>query len=353
MIHQNVQLHNVVELEEAEAGGVLLSRFPRSVRKRLSPLGRMVAQESAGVEFRFVTAAKSFRIAVGSLPSPLAPSELVGQDLFVFRGAFFHSRHQLTPGRVNYVTIANINGTDPFDSILAPSASGCGFSHNVWRVMFGRYPGVFFGLDTFDFNVRLPLAAELPSHRWLAYGSSITSGAGVTLHHNAYIYHAARIAGLDVYNQGLSGSCLCEQDVASYFAARHDWDVITLEVGVNMRGTFDVHAFEDRVTGLIQAITEAHLRKPVALISVFPNSESRGHTRAMDSESTRREEGYNAVLESLANKWPNVSVVKGSEILRDFSTLTIDLIHPSDFGHAEMGRNLAPHLAGLLKTTEQ
>lgn len=65
-------------------------------------------------------------------------------------------------------------------------------------------------LETYGFGHRPPLPDELPEKRWLAYGSSITNGAFPGLHHNSYIYHAARIAGLDVLNHGISGSCLCD-----------------------------------------------------------------------------------------------------------------------------------------------
>ena len=95
MIHENI------ELEEAAGGGLHLRRIPKAVRDCLSPLGRMVSQESAGCELRFVTEADSFRVAVSSVPSCLAPWELHNQDVFVFKGPFFHSHLRLEPGKVN------------------------------------------------------------------------------------------------------------------------------------------------------------------------------------------------------------------------------------------------------------
>jgi hypothetical protein len=89
MNYENTELHNTVEIEPAAGGGVHLRRYPKAVRDCLSPLGRMVSQESAGCELRFVTEAESIRVAVSSLPSPLVPYELHNQDLFVFRGDFF------------------------------------------------------------------------------------------------------------------------------------------------------------------------------------------------------------------------------------------------------------------------
>jgi hypothetical protein len=63
-----IEFHNVTELESAATGGRTLRRFPASVRNTLSPLGRMVSQDAAGCEIRFVTEAQSF-----ALPSPPRP----------------------------------------------------------------------------------------------------------------------------------------------------------------------------------------------------------------------------------------------------------------------------------------
>ncbi|MGC8553288.1 MAG: hypothetical protein ACP5O7_10540 [Phycisphaerae bacterium] len=60
LTHDEIGFHNVAALEPADGGGLYLRRFPQSVRQSLSPLGQMVSQESAGVELRFVTKAKSF-----------------------------------------------------------------------------------------------------------------------------------------------------------------------------------------------------------------------------------------------------------------------------------------------------
>ena len=101
MIHQDLEFHNVVELEPSTTGGVTLRRFPSEVRQSLCPLGRMVSQDTAGCEIRCVTEAPSLRLAIETQPFFLAPYEVHGQDLLVFRGAFFHSRHMMEPGKVN------------------------------------------------------------------------------------------------------------------------------------------------------------------------------------------------------------------------------------------------------------
>jgi hypothetical protein len=60
-ISERIDFHNVTETELQADGGLALFRVPRSVRDTLSSLGRMVAEDSAGIEIRFVTDAPAFR----------------------------------------------------------------------------------------------------------------------------------------------------------------------------------------------------------------------------------------------------------------------------------------------------
>ena len=276
MIYKNLEFHNTIELEPAVSGGLAIHRYPREVRDCLSPLGRMVSQESAGCELRFVTEAESIRIAVSSLPSTLAPWELHNQDVFIFKGAFFHSHVRLEPGKVNHINLTDIGGgvKNAFLALKPEVRNTDYFSHNVWRVMFGRYPAVFHELETYGYPVRPPKPDELPKQRILFYGSSITNGASPTLYHLAYVQQTARHLKADAINQGLSGSCHCEKEMAEYLAGRDDYDIISLELGVNMRGGFTPEEFKKRSHYLIETIIKAHPDKPVFLIAIYPNAQS-------------------------------------------------------------------------------
>ena len=95
---------------------------------------------------------------------------------------------------------------DRFSRVNPEVLKSCAFSPDVWRVCMGRFPASFIDLTTNHAPCRAPLPSEMPSRRWLAYGSSITNGASPTGHHLAYVYHAARQLRADVYNMGLSGA---------------------------------------------------------------------------------------------------------------------------------------------------
>ncbi len=350
MIHQDVALHNVVELESAPGGGTFLRRYPAEIRNILSPLGRIVSQDAAGVEIRFVTDSASFRLDIASLPNVLSPWEMHHQDLVIFRGAFLHSHHRLTPGRINHINVANFGGVEAFDAVTASAARGCGFAPNVWRILLGRYPAVFHGLDTYGHARRPPKPDELPKHRWIAYGSSITNGASPTVHHNSYLYHAARQASLDVFNLGLSGACLCEAQVADHLAGRDDWDVMTLELGVNMRGHVEADEFRRRAEEMLWKITTRHPDRRLVLITIFPNAATTAHTATPDAPVSVRQDAFDDILRQLA-AGRNITLIEGSDILDDFACLSVDLIHPSDYGHARMGMNLGRNLSDLLALT--
>jgi len=344
VIHENIELHNTVELEEAAGGGVHLRRIPRAVRDCLSPLGRMVSQDSAGCELRFVTEAESFRVSVSSLPSCLAPWEVHNQDVFVFKGAFFHSHARLEPGKVNYLNFSDIGGgvKNAFLTLQPGVRDTDYFSHNVWRILFGRYPAILHEVDTYGYPVRPPTPEELPKKRILFYGSSITNGASPSLYHLCYVQQTARHLKADALNLGLSGACHCEKEMADYLARREDWDMISLELGVNMRMGFTPGEFQARSRYLIEQVIARHPHKPVFLITIFPNGQS--PQNALEAgDIQRNQESFCQILHDTVEelRHPQLHLLEGRDILTDYAGITTDLIHPGDYGHSEMGLNLA------------
>lgn len=328
----NISFHNVAETETQPDGGLILRRYPAKVRRSLSMLGKMIAEDSAGIELRFVTESPCFRLSLGSMPSFLAPYEQHGQEIAILRGAFVHSIHRIEPGRINHINVTNFSGSDPFLDFTTKEPPHAGFSPKVWRIFLGRCANIFYGLETFGHEVRPPRAEEIPARRWIAYGSSITNGASASMHLNSYVYHAARTAGLDVRNLGLSGSCHCEPEAADYLAEQEDCEVFTLEVGVNMRTFVEPEDFRDRVERLLGKVHRQD--RKVFLVTVYPNYAS--------GEPERRQRAFSEILREIqsSGKWPGLGLIEGGAVLDSMGDLTTDLIHPSDYGHARMGRNI-------------
>lgn len=337
MIYKNIELHNVTELETREFyPGIGLQRFPERVRSGLSPRGRFVSQQSSGCEIRFVSDSPQVRVSLSAMDAD-------GEAL-VFYGDLFHSKHSLKQGVIHMLHLE----VPPALAGLQPAFwQNMRFAPGVWRVMTGRYHAVFHGVDTLGADCRPPEPSEIPAQRWLAYGSSITHSAHATHQANTYVEQAAKRLGVDVLNAGLSGACLCEPEMADFLSERSDWDLATLEIGVNMRSGFTEEEFRERATYLIHRIAGLHPGKTVAVITSYPNGES---YELAPSTSGVRQRAFDGILREIVGglQGGNVHLLEGSEILTSVSGLTQDLIHPSDYGHAVMGEHLAKILRSLV-----
>ncbi|WP_246302936.1 SGNH/GDSL hydrolase family protein [Paenibacillus plantarum] len=346
MIYDQLEFHNVVELEENKLfPGLRLHRYPRDVRNRLSTRGSHISTQSSGCEIRFVTDAEAVRLSISSLEED--------GDLIVFKGDYFHSNHRLQAGvrRTLLLEEPERFKRESPDRKLAEESS-LSFSPHVWRIMTCRYTAVFHELDTLGRSVRPPHQNEVPALRWLAYGSSITHGGAAIHYYNCYAQQAARRLGVDVLNLGLSGSCLCEKEAADYIANRNDWDIATLELGVNMRTLFTPEQFKERAYYLIQTVIQKQPQKPVVVITVYPNAATYSH---MDYPASRNETQFNHILREIVSELDHSSLylIEGYEIMKDMSSLVFDLLHPSDYGHMLMGEHLAAKLREILQVRSE
>lgn len=337
MIYNNMMFHNVTELEPCSIG-VKLHRLPISLQKHMEYKGPYKAQQASGCEIRFVTEAEFFNITLS-----LQDCE---SDVDVFCGDYHHSSHKLARGEV--ATICLEYPSELFDLVYSDELQGhMRFSPQVWRICFSVPLVVFHSIDTFGRAIRPPHPDELPKTRWLAYGSSITHGFRATKSYNPYVQVAARELGIDVYNCGLGGSCLCEKEVADFLASRNDWDIVTLEIGVNMRQRVSTEEFEKRAKYLIGEMVTKHPDKKIIVITIYPNSIN---FRDDCAEIKEKQERYCEILRNYVKELDaeNLYLIEGSNIAKDLSYMTVDLLHPSDYGHMKMGLNLADRMKMIL-----
>lgn len=339
MIYNNILFHNVAELEQKNHyPGMFLQRFPKQVRHALGEKGRIVATQSNGCELRFVSASNRIKITISLM-------EATGKVL-VFRGDFLHSSHQITAGVLHTIQLET---PERFSQVDKGRLHNRAFSPDVWRIHFERNNAVFCGIDAYGYAVRPPEKHELPKLTFLAYGSSITQAAGAINHYNGYVQQAARRLEVDVLNLGLSGSCHCEQEVADHIAERTDWDFALFEIGVNMRANYTIHEFEKRFTYLLDTVTAKHANKPIFVTTIYPNRATyfiEPHDKLSEDEKRFNEVIRNYVA---SHSIPNLHLLEGCEIMKDFTSLTSDLIHPSDFGHILMGEQLASRMRPIVE----
>lgn len=338
IVNDNLEFHNVAALEAAPGfNAPILPRLPAELRHRLNPRARFVAMESVGAEIRFVCAAPNLRVHL----SCLKPEFNERLDVKIYKGNFECQAAQLVPG---VITTLFINPPPNMDKVKPQWLRTKGFSPDVWRIAFGRGIGVFCGLDTFGAEYRPPRPDEKPAVTWLAYGSSITNS-----HLDGYPHVAARRLGVDVINLGLSGACQCEKEIVDWMTSRQDWDIATLELGINMIGGFTPEEFRARAEYLIRTFAESHPAKPVVLITLFPSLE-RAEIANSAGVNQERDEAFCRIIREIHRELnrPNLHLIEGGDILDDVNGLGADLLHPNIFGHAVMGMNLAERLRRLI-----
>lgn len=336
MNYKNVNFHNVAELDVLENGdGVVLQRYPKEVRKAFKGASSYVSRETSGCEIRFVSTAREHWLTLSAIDRDC--------DITVYLGDFIYQTHSLKAG---IKTTIKLTWHYYFDEIPLDffEEKRKRFSSRLWRVCLAHSAVIFHGIEGLDGEVSLPPPEHMPKLKWLAYGSSITHGSWSLNPQNSYIQHAARLLYVDVLNKGLSGSCLCEKEAADYFANSNDWDFATFEIGVNMKTRFSDEAFFERAEYLINTVCEKNPDKKVFIITIFPNI---GTYTQKDLPHGIREVEFNNSLRKIAenSQHKNLHLIEGYNILDDYSYLCYDMIHPSDYGHINMGQNLA----GILK----
>ncbi len=336
IVEHDIEFHNAAELVPvSHPAGKALYRYPQTTIEALSSLGHHAAACSDGVELRFVTAAHWVSLTLSARSNyPFSP----GAKLRIYRGDFLMEEAEIPDGATKTLKLMEAPllaqmGNGAFD--------GCAFAPNVWRIVCNGATVIFHELDTAGDPLRAPNADEKPKLRWLAYGSSITNATP------GYVEHAARHLGVDVYNKGLSGSCRIEPETADYLTGCEDWDFATLELGVNIRG-IENDDFERRVRTMLRTIRTAHATKPVALITIFPNSDDFSKE---PTPSTEKNKSFRAILRQIHAELndPNLHLIEGDQVLTSFAGLCSDLIHPSQNGHQLMGANLAAVLKEAMK----
>jgi hypothetical protein len=178
---------------------------------------------------------------------------------------------------------------------------------------------------------------------WLAYGSSITNSSL-----DGYPHVAAGILRTQVQNKGMSGACLLEPEMVDWLVDGCTWDIATIEMGINMRGWFTPEQFETRAGYAIDRFVATG--RPILVTNLFPNGLTPGNALDAENAATKSEQAFNDIVTRLvsARSAANLHFVPGSEILDDFCGLSGDLVHPTTYGHALMGANLARQMRKTL-----
>jgi lysophospholipase L1-like esterase len=332
MIFDNIEFHNVAELRGVSRGR-RLQRVPEDVRLCLNQRAQEKMLSPAGSEIRFVSSGAPVRVTV-SCPEGTA-------EAIPFWGPFQGKerfRIGLEPQVLELVYPERLKKLDEH------TRDGLLYSPKMCRLTLRGDGLVYHGIE--GEGLRPPTVDEVPKLRYLSYGTSITHGSSATAMHLTYVRQVAWRLGADLINFGVGGAAHCEKELSDYLAQREDWDIATLALSVNMVGGFSVEAFTKRVEYMVNTVAGANTARPVACISIFP------HFRdfCVDEALTEKTETFRQVLRDAVRicPHPNVHLLEGPDMLTDKGGLSVDLIHPGDFGMIEMGERIAGRLKGLI-----
>ncbi|GHD36427.1 hypothetical protein GCM10007147_43790 [Nocardiopsis kunsanensis] len=126
---------------------------------------------------------------------------------------------------------------------------------------------------------------------WLHHGSSISQGSNAETPTGTWPVRAAREAGVDLVNLGLSGSALLDPFVARALA-EVPADVVSLELGINVVNAdlMRVRAFAPAVHGFLDTVRQGHPYAPLVVVSPLwcPMHEQTPGPGTFDTEALAR-----------------------------------------------------------------
>jgi lysophospholipase L1-like esterase len=330
MIYNRVEFHNVSQVSTQEGlPGVGLHRIPESLRPGLNDSAKDVGMCPSQTEIRFVTDA----------PAPKLTLYSGGHHeyAFVYCGDFLLSEHCIEPNQSLTIFMEMPTGLRELDPKKFER-----FPAHVWRVRLSGTRSVHFvELDTAGHEVRPPTPEEAPASRWVAYGSSITHGFSASRLANPWTQLAATALRKDMLNLGFGGCCHAENAMADYLAERDDWDLCTLELGINLiSNPITDDEFRQRCAYMMDRVATAHPRAKVVVITPFLNRQHIVGKRA--PKDLHSFDDFRDILrdEVFARKHlTNLYLMEGRDVLDRADGLSADLCHPSDFGQAVMADN--------------
>lgn len=309
MIFQNIDFHNVEEIEESEKGYILW-RVPAYVRKNINEIAAKTASRlSSGIELRFKMRGDSATII-------LQADEIEEASVAYLYFGSFQGGWQLSSKMIGTkdtrITIRKPEKLEVLQQIT--EERHLPFSPEVVRIVLPYTHCCFKGVEG---EIEPPAKSDVPNRTYLAYGSSITHGSLALSQPYTYPFRIAQILHCDYLNLGFAGTAQMERAMAEYLVSRKDWDFASVEMGINMvSDSFSEELFEERIKGFIQVMAKDP--RPVFATSLF------GFTDPKNQEKAAR---LRKIVETHAAK--QLIYTDGLALLNRSDFISQDLVHPS------------------------
>lgn len=318
MIFQNIDFHNVAELEKTH-GGYRMCRLPRDVMEQVNRgIRDKSAWYSTGVELRFRMLSNSVKVHLRAEKTEEA--QVVCLYYGDFQGGWRYSSKIIHETD----TAIEISRPDNMDVLWQiTKEKSLPFSPEVVRLVLPYGECVFIGVEG---EVALPKKEEMPAAAYLAYGSSITHGSLALAAPYSYPFRIARKFGCDYFNMGFAGSAHLEKAMAQYIVSRKDWNFASVEMGINMLGkNFDEKLFEERVAQFTEILAKDS--RSVFITDIFTH---------WPTEHPKTER-YREIVRKYAKE--SFIYTTGTALLGNIASISQDMAHPSLEGMEEIVNN--------------
>ncbi|MBC3993520.1 lipase [Streptomyces sp. AC563] len=373
-----VALRGALEVE-ATARGVLPHRLPAAARAQVSDGFCALAEaQPSGVRLAFRTEATVVELDV--VPFPGAPAgdadasalaDPAGADpaagAFGPAGPCAGVYDLVVDGRLTARLAAPIGGADGVVAVRFDGLSGREQDVEIWLPHAAIVELVALRADA---PLRPPRAAGAPPPRWVHHGSSISQGAGAAGPTGAWPAVAARLAGADLVNLGLSGNALLDPFTARAIRDTPA-DLVSVKVGINIVAldAFRLRTLGPALHGFLDTVREGHPTAPLLVVSplhapvvervpgpMYPDPDAPGPgvsfrgfgdpaevaCGALTLTTIRRELGR--VVAQRAETDRNLYYLDGLALYgeRDFAELPLpDQLHPDDATQRRIGERFA------------
>lgn len=334
MIFKNAELYNIEEVHELkEEGAFALSRIPERIRTELNDRAKRAAFFGCGTEIRFNIEDEYVKLVLKRAPKEGAVLDTGIVEIYYgsFQASWEYSPRILTTNAAAEIMIKKPKNIKVLERLT--EERGLPFDPNLVRVIL-PYDWKNYLIDI-EGNCTPSRAEQIPSKRYLAYGSSITHGSSTIGPYASYAMRTAELLKADLINLGFAGGAYMEAAMADYIAERSDWDFATLEMGINVIEQWSVEQFSDKIDYFISKIALANKEKWIFCIDLF--------TCHLDFENSDKIIKFREIVkEKVAkHKLPKLIHLSGADLLTSITGLTIDLTHPSALGMEEIARNLS------------
>ena len=309
--------------------GVWVSRLPEALRRQLNPLAQLMALSAPGCELRFRLKGDKARLTLrnGTVPRANGVSSAL---IEVYQGCFRTAWH-VVACKATTIEIARPENQARLEQLSREQ--GLPYDAALTRVVLPwEAPAQLIVLEG---DIEPPQAGDVPAKRLLSYGSSITHGAVSVRPTGSWAWRLAELLGHDRINLGFGGGAHLEPQMADFIAERDDWELATLELGINIVGAISMDDFAERVAYFLPRIAQAHPDRWIFCIDLFRCA----HDPAIEHKIAAFRDVVRRQVETL--DMPRLVHVPGEQMLTTLSGLAADLVHPSPAGMEEIAGNMA------------